>query len=202
MDEIITKKCKKCGGTDFNKYGKCKTCRAVYAKRYYVEHRKETLARSKLYRIEHPEKHNALNRKYYAEHPEEVLACNKKWRVEHPEEVLACSKKWRAEHLEECRADGKKYRAEHQKEKRAYRLMHEYGMTIEEYDNLFTAQNGVCAICGLPQSSKRLFVDHSHETGKLRGLLCRRCNIVLGIMEDSTQLLIKAVDYLTKDNQR
>ena len=157
MDEIITKKCKKCGGTDFYKSGECKNC---------------------------------------------VKARNNKYRAEHPEEARARHKKYHAEHREEHCAYNKKHYAEHREEARAIALMRNYGITIEEYDNMFAAQNGICAICGKPQNGKRLFVDHNHETDKVRGLLCQNCNIALGHMGDDAQLLIKAIDYLMKDNQR
>ena len=157
MDEIITKKCKKCGETDFYKSGGCKNC---------------------------------------------VKARNNKYRAEHPEEARARHKKYRAEHHEEHCAYNKKHYAEHREEARAIALMCNYGITIEEYDNMFAAQNGICAICGKPQNGKRLFVDHNHETDKVRGLLCQNCNIALGHMGDDAQLLIKAIDYLMKDNQR
>ena len=157
MDEIITKKCKKCGETDFYKSGGCKNC---------------------------------------------VKARNNKYRAEHPEEARARHKKYHAEHHEEHCAYNKKHYAEHREEARAIALMRNYGITIEEYDNMFAAQNGICAICGKPQNGKRLFVDHNHETDKVRGLLCQNCNIALGHMGDDAQLLIKAIDYLMKDNQR
>ena len=157
MDEIIIKKCKKCGGTDFYKSGGCKNC---------------------------------------------VKARNNKYRAEHPEEARARHKKYHAEHHEEHCAYNKKHYAEHREEARAIALMRNYGITIEEYDNMFAAQNGICAICGKPQNGKRLFVDHNHETDKVRGLLCQNCNIALGHMGDDAQLLIKAIDYLMKDNQR
>ena len=63
-------------------------------------------------------------------------------------------------------------------------LRKKYGITLEEYDQMFEQQGGVCAICGEPQLGKRLSVDHSHTTGKVRGLLCYICNTRLGILEN------------------
>ena len=67
---------------------------------------------------------------------------------------------------------------------RRYDLQKRFGLTLEEYDRLFAEQGGVCAICGNPESARdqwngrvrRLAVDHDHETGRVRGLLCGRCN--------------------------
>lgn len=58
-----------------------------------------------------------------------------------------------------------------------------YGMTIGEYNNLYDAQNGLCACCGDPEYNKQLAVDHCHATGRVRALLCHQCNNNLGIYE-------------------
>lgn len=60
-----------------------------------------------------------------------------------------------------------------------------YNLTFEDYDQIFTEQNGCCAICGKHQSEfkTRLAVDHSHKTGQVRGLLCTNCNTKLGWWE-------------------
>jgi len=88
---------------------------------------------------------------------------------------------------------------------RAGKLKSKYGMTLDEYDKLFEAQNGVCAICGKPEIWKhqggavcRLAVDHSHKSGKVRGLLCHHCNLLLGNAKDSIQILKSATKYLKK----
>ncbi len=70
-----------------------------------------------------------------------------------------------------------------------------YGMTLEEYHLMFAAQNGLCAICDQPEISCLLSVDHSHDTGKIRGLLCKSCNARLGVLEDS-KFRLKAEEYL------
>jgi hypothetical protein len=77
------------------------------------------------------------------------------------------------------------------------------GLTEADYDNLVKIQNGLCAICKKPETSsnqhvlqKRLAVDHCHKTGKVRGLLCSKCNRGIGYFNDSTDLLYKAIIYL------
>jgi hypothetical protein len=83
------------------------------------------------------------------------------------------------------------------------RLKKEYGITEEDYDIMYKKQDGVCAICGKPETrfSKGkitlLCVDHNHETGEVRGLLCHRCNVALGSF-NSDELLEKAKNYLEK----
>lgn len=64
------------------------------------------------------------------------------------------------------------------------RLLLRYGVTREQYENMLEAQNGTCGICKEPcKTGQRLCVDHDHETGQVRGLLCRACNVHLGVVE-------------------
>ena len=76
--------------------------------------------------------------------------------------------------------------------------MRKYGITIEKYEILLAEQNGCCAICLAVTGSdgKRLAVDHNHETGEVRGLLCDNCNTGLGMFKDNPSLLAKAINYL------
>jgi Recombination endonuclease VII len=72
-----------------------------------------------------------------------------------------------------------------------------YGLTVAEYNDLLSRQGGGCAICGQQRRPReRLHVDHDHGTGEVRGILCTRCNTVLGRMEDSIDLLKAALTYL------
>lgn len=74
-----------------------------------------------------------------------------------------------------------------------------FGLTIEQYDQMLERQSGVCAICGDTCSSgRRLAVDHCHTTGKVRELLCRRCNQSMGKFNDDPDLIQKVLDYLRK----
>jgi hypothetical protein len=70
---------------------------------------------------------------------------------------------------------------------RAKRLMDNYKLTVEMYDAIFAFQGGVCYACEQPEPVKgrRLSVDHDHTTGKIRGLLCSRCNPLLGKIENA-----------------
>lgn len=79
---------------------------------------------------------------------------------------------------------------------RAYALLHEYGMTVEQYDAILTAQGGVCALCRRPPKSKLLAVDHDHHTGVVRGLLCVSCNTSLGRLGDNEAGLLRVLEYV------
>lgn len=76
-----------------------------------------------------------------------------------------------------------------------------YGITPEEYDEMAATQDNVCASCGLPETANNqhgplpLAVDHDHETGKVRGLLCMRCNRCLGMLGDNAERIEKLAAY-------
>lgn len=83
----------------------------------------------------------------------------------------------------------------------AYIRQYLYGITTEEYDALMEVQGGACAICGStewPGKNNTPHVDHCHTTGKIRGLLCGKCNVALGNMDDDPARLRAAADYLER----
>jgi len=95
-------------------------------------------------------------------------------------------------------------RKNNRKRFKSYELKKSFGITLEDYENLLKNQNGVCAICGNPETAttnggelRKLSVDHDHETGEVRGLLCTNCNNGLGRFKDSPDLFQKALNYLT-----
>ena len=76
-----------------------------------------------------------------------------------------------------------------------------YGISIEDYERLLEAQNGLCKICGKEPGHKPLSVDHNHVTGKVRGLLCSHCNVGIGNLMDNIDIMRKAIDYIESDKQ-
>jgi hypothetical protein len=82
-------------------------------------------------------------------------------------------------------------------------LLKKYGITPKDYHDMHEAAGGVCAICDQPETAldrlgniRRLSVDHDHETGFIRGLLCAKCNPALGLLNDDPELLRNAITYL------
>lgn len=78
-----------------------------------------------------------------------------------------------------------------------------HGLTLEQYAEMLKQQNERCAICGSTDTganTNNFAVDHNHETGKIRGLLCKPCNLALGLFKDAETILLKAVYYLQDTN--
>jgi hypothetical protein len=86
---------------------------------------------------------------------------------------------------------------------RNYQLLKTHGVTAEEYEAMLAAQEYSCAICGVELSSRghKTHLDHCHNTGKLRAMLCTNCNRGLGHFQDNEELLKKAADYLHQHNE-
>jgi hypothetical protein len=80
--------------------------------------------------------------------------------------------------------------------------MKTYGLDLKDYEKMLKAQNYNCAICGSPPPNNRktrLAIDHCHTSGKVRGLLCDRCNRSIGLLKDDVSVLESAIKYLTKE---
>jgi hypothetical protein len=135
---------------------------------------------------------NRIERERYA--ADEARRCstlerNRQWRQANPETLQAYTKT-------PARREANKRMAQNANLKALY------GITIEEYEQMLERQGGKCAICGRPggygKRSERLCVDHCHETGELRSLLCKPCNTGLGCFSDNTGTLEAAVEYLKR----
>ena len=99
------------------------------------------------------------------------LKINQKWRGENPEGLLQSQRRTKRKRV--------------------------YGVTPEEYDRILLDQNNQCAICK-KTIGHEASVDHNHETGQVRGLLCRNCNAGIGLLQDNSEVLRAAADYLDK----
>lgn len=123
------------------------------------------------------------------------------WKNKHMKDgyQVWCKTCWKA--VTDKRRNGPKREIELRQRQNRH-LVRSYGITLEEYEALFTKQNGECAIChkkdgGVNQHrSKKLAVDHNHINNVVRGLLCENCNRGVGMFKDSVILLQKAINYL------
>lgn len=94
----------------------------------------------------------------------------------------------------------KKYKEKAKENSKKSRLKTKWSLSLEEYEALFKKQKNLCAICKEKEviKNRRLAVDHCHKNGRVRELLCRRCNMGIGIFQDNQELFKKAINYLKK----
>jgi len=107
---------------------------------------------------------------------------------------------WHQTHRDAQSAQRRLYQAAHPDRVAFWRrtgiLRKRYGITLDEYTRQWSAQGGVCAVCGRPEKKRALSVDHDHRSGRLRGLLCFLCNkFIIGRIH-SAELLERAAQYL------
>lgn len=147
-----------------------------YRKRYYEEHKKEYIEYRKKYYYKNVEKAREKSKKYYENNKEK--------------------------HTERVNIWVNKNKEKSKNIHRAAHLRRAYGISLQYYDKLFMQQKGRCFICGQHENElkKKLCVDHNHQTGNVRGLLCRECNIGLSKFKDDIFILRKAILYLKKIN--
>lgn len=116
----------------------------------------------------------------------------------------SCDKKalsiWRINNRDKLRAHCRNWYKKNKCVRREYSIKTRFGITTKQYENMLHDQGYKCGICGKNQSlfKKRFSIDHNHETGKIRGLLCPQCNVALGLFKDNQEILISAAKYVTK----
>ena len=108
--------------------------------------------------------------------------------------------KWREENVERV----KRYNQENKDKKLDWYYRKTYNISLEQFNDMLLSQNNKCAVCLLEETAidkrtgkiRRLHVDHCHKTGKVRGLLCTKCNIALGYLSDSLEIAQLMVRYI------
>jgi len=102
-----------------------------------------------------------------------------------------------------CAAYKKIWNARNPERIKSHKLRDSFGITIEQYNEKLQTQNFCCAICKIPQvkCKKKFAVDHDHNTGQLRDLLCETCNRGLGLLKDNSKILRQAAAYLERHKE-
>lgn len=110
------------------------------------------------------------------------------------------AKNWHYDNHERSKEARRAYSKNNPETVRRLNYKRKYGITLEQYNQILEAQGGVCAGCGGVErraATGNLAVDHNHETGEVRGLLCSNCNRALGLLGDSIETLKSLADYLS-----
>lgn len=146
--------------------------------------------------------HYSRMRKYTDAQREASRLRGEGWRKRNPDKDYECKRAWLKANPVKRKAMQKKADAKRgpvppevtRKRNRYYK----YGVSPEDVAFMIARQKGTCAICPMLLSEKTAHVDHDHKTGKVRGLLCRKCNLGLGHFEDNPSFLVSAVSYLQR----
>ncbi len=141
-------------------------------------------------------RHAAYIRDYSSPNPQAEIKRRLSWRLRNPEKVKQTRQKWLENNKERLLAATRRWVARNPGKVRENNLKR-YGLTREDYTDMLEEQNGVCATDGCG-ASENLCVDHNHATGKVRQLLCSRCNHALGHARESKDILLGLVAYIER----
>lgn len=169
-------------------------------KLWYENNKEKKNEYNKQYRLENKEKIKQQQQEYNKNNKEKI----KEYYENNKESIKQKSKEYYNKNKKKISKSGKKYRLEN-KEKIKQRdwkyNLKKYNLTENEYYEILNNQNGCCKICKTNQIDLNtpLHIDHSHETGKIRGLLCNKCNQGLGLFNDDILLLTESIKYLQEN---
>lgn len=151
------------------------------------------------------DKYLAYQRAYAKAHRKEAVERSSAWQASHRDRFNATQREMYHRDVDKQRERSRSYHAEHPEKAQNRSLKRKYGINLTQYNALAAEQCGSCSICGRvpcedPDVSKtvqRLVVDHDHETGKIRGLICHKCNRALGLFGDDPSVVSKAAEYMS-----
>lgn len=167
-------------------------------RRYYERNRDKISAKAKKWAAENVEHRRTYQAEYRARNRDQLTAAAAARYVRQKDELNAKNRAWHAANRDRVREYKRRRRIERPDIRFAAKLR-AYGLTRAQHDAMLIAQSGLCAICCDPFGAGRLqgpHVDHCHRTGKVRGLLCRRCNSMLGYVNDCAEILNAAATYV------
>jgi hypothetical protein len=143
---------------------------------------------SKLYNLKNKEKRNIYSKQYREKNKDKIKEKRSK---------IYCQE-YRKINRDKINLYAKNYYISNKESQKNSQLKSRFNITLEEYNKMFQKQNGVCAICGKNEEIKgrSLAVDHNHQIGKVRGLLCGKCNKMLGLSNDNIIILESAINYI------
>lgn len=136
------------------------------------------------------------NEHYHANRDREIIR-RREYYKNHRDTSRKKQKEYYHKHKEEHKERRKEYARTHKRQSKSYKLLLYYGINIEQHEEMYRKQEGKCATCGIYQDS--LVVDHNHQTGKVRKLLCKKCNLALGYVNDDPDILRNMIAYLKRN---
>jgi len=162
----------KCLGGRDGLHSRCKPCRSKANSEWNKSDKDRTKKRMSAWRRGNKEKIKEYNNNYKNLNKDRLMMKAKEWINKNPDRIKEINIK----------------------EKMSTR----YGITPSDYAKILISQGGVCAICGIdtPGRCGRFHIDHCHDTGVVRGLLCSRCNMGIGQLRDSVEIMLSAIRYL------
>lgn len=165
---------------------------------------------NKDWNLKNPEKRRSYVYKWVDKNIDKVKERGKKWREKNKEYLYKKNYQWKKENKDKVRETRKKWENKNRESREIYyqnrkpsqrngHLLRSYGITSELFEEYVRSQDGKCKICGVLFSSDvstRPCIDHDHNTNEIRGILCNKCNIGIGMFGDNAFVINRAINYL------
>ena len=152
----------------------------------------------KLYNKEYYEKNKDKIKEYYEKNKDKI----KEYYEKNKDKIKEVNKEYREKNKDKIKEVNKEYREKNKDKIRADRIMRKYNLTMEDYQEIINSQNNQCPICHTDLRHVKLHVDHDHETGKVRGILCYKCNTQLGVYEKLNGFASRINSYLNNGSPK
>lgn len=164
-----------------------------------VDKNERHAARQRKWRAENPDKARAILKRYAEANPEKLKQTHSEWCERNREHLSISKRKYREANSDKVKQQIMEWRQKNKAQIKAEYHRRKYGLTPEAFNRMLSDQENKCLVCKLEFGAERLktpHVDHCHETGVIRGLLCCHCNQGLGHFRDNSELLAAAIQYL------
>lgn len=171
---------------------KNKEAKKAYDRKYYLKHRAKILVNKRAYHSTNKELVSAKRRTYRIENSGKVREQRRKYYQLNRALYSKSYQEWR----KKAKRNGK-----YRHLQRRWLLWKKYRLTVADFDYMLRKQGGYCAICQDVNYQRSLHVDHDHKTGKVRGLLCHRCNVGIALFKENPIFMRKAIRYITKHKE-
>lgn len=174
----------------------CKACAKAHGRAMYLKSIDKVKEQHRKYRESHREESKA----YRDLHREEIKESQRLWRIANSALIKERAKKFREVHAEEIRARSRLSYYRNRDRAKDTQLKKVYGISLVELEEMWESQDGKCSICegSLAKRSGGYAIDHNHSSGKVRGLICSRCNFALGLVLESETTLLRLIEYLKR----
>jgi DNA repair exonuclease SbcCD ATPase subunit len=171
-----------------------------YQKAYAESHKEHLKEYKKAYRLANLEKIKKHSKKYRNANKDKIKETNRIYHAENKDERNKQMTKYRIANRDKLNEIAKSKRTPEKNKK--YAIKSTYGLTLEQYNSMLNQTGGKCPICDVEfkrkgdGGGKHPCVDHCHKTGKVRGIICSKCNAGIGNLNDNIQRIRKAADWL------
>lgn len=172
-----------------------------YKKTYYQLNKEKIKKNNKIYYQNNKEKAKELRKRWYENNKEHFNEQRKEWAKNNKDKISDYKKKYRENNREKINKHTREYGEKFPEKRTNHWLKSKYGITLDQRNKMIDEQKGLCALCKKPLGdiTKNIHTDHDHKTGKVRGILHSKCNLLISHANEDVNILLKGIKYLNRN---